>query len=522
MSVILISNEKDRVRIKPARYLADEWTRYHDALRGAVYDAVHKSYVAPRHAWPTVARALYDAGFTLQHDLYSEAWIREEADRSRDLAGHAGLRLEQIAPMLEAAGKTLRAYQRRGVLWLAERRTGLLLDEQGTGKTIQALCSIPQSVGVIIFCPASLRGLWRDEIRAWRKDLTPTILVGRSVERWPRPGEAFIVIEGSLRAMRALTPVADNLFVISDECHLFRGRSKRTENMALFCMEVRRQGGWTIGLTGTPLMNRPSELFTVCKVFGCARLAFGSWSEYLRLWNAEKGRWGEVVWGEPSPDLHDRLMQVALRRTRAEVMPELPPKTYRTIPVEVRPVLARRLDDLAETSEQALSEWDLLDKLPPFVKHAEWRAALAEAKTESMIEWVKRQEEALEPCLVFSMHLGPLQSFEGRPHWAILTGETPPGRRTEIVDDFQAGRLAGVALSITAGGLGLTLTRAASVLFVDKSYTPAENAQAEDRVCRYGQKRAVMIDSLVADHPLDRRIDEILTRKALVIGQVVP
>jgi SNF2 family DNA or RNA helicase len=90
------------------------------------------------------------------------------------------------------------------------------------------------------------------------------------------------------------------------------------------------------------------------------------------------------------------------------------------------------------------------------------------------------------------------------------------------VDDFQAGRLAGVALSITAGGLGLTLTRAASVLFVDKSYTPAENAQAEDRVCRYGQKRAVMIDSLVADHPLDRRIDEILTRKALVIGQVVP
>jgi SNF2 family DNA or RNA helicase len=81
--------------------------------------------------------------------------------------------------------------------------------------------------------------------------------------------------------------------------------------------------------------------------------------------------------------------------------------------------------------------------------------------------------------------------------------------------------LKGVGLTVRAGGVGITLTRAAFVLFVDESYTPADNAQAEDRACRYGQKRAVQVTYLVAEHPLDKRIHQILRAKQKMIDSVL-
>jgi len=87
-----------------------------------------------------------------------------------------------------------------------------------------------------------------------------------------------------------------------------------------------------------------------------------------------------------------------------------------------------------------------------------------------------------------------------------------------LVDLFQTGLLSGLALTIQAGGLGITLTRASHALFVDLAYTPSENSQAEDRLVRIGQKAAgVMVTRMVADHPVDRRVLEILSRKQLMI-----
>ena len=509
-----------QVRIKPLRYLADRWGIYQAAIRGAVFDPRKKSHLVPRHAWPKIARSLHDAGFELQYDLYADHWVKEEAERSLQLCESACERLVTLEPKLARAGKSLRAYQRVGVEWLSNCHAGLLLDEQGTGKTIQALCAIPCHAAVIVVCPASLRGLWRDEIHAWREDLTAKIEVGSQVKDWPKPGQVLIVSDGSLRVM-STWPAVENLYLIADECHAYKGRSKRTEAMQLLAANVRRGGGWTIGLTGTPLLNRPAELYTIALVFGCARLAFRSWTEYTSLWNCRKGRFGELVWGKAEPEVREFLARVSLRRTRAEVMPELPEKTYQVLPVDLSPLLMKEMNLAWAEDREKIEAWASSDKPPSFEHHSKWRANLAKAKMDSMLEWVKRQEEAQEPCLVFSMHLCPILALGSRPGWKVITGETHPEERTNIVRSFQQGELKGVGLTVRAGGVGITLTRAAFVLFVDESYTPADNAQAEDRACRYGQKRAVQVTYLVAEHPLDKRIHQILRAKQKMIDSVL-
>jgi SWI/SNF-related matrix-associated actin-dependent regulator of chromatin subfamily A-like protein 1 len=522
---VLATSHNASVSLKLKTYLGkgEGWEKYASAIRGTVFDPATKTNLCPRHAWPKVAGALLEAGFTILPDAKGEEWIAVEAVRANVLTDAARERLKTFKKGLQERGLTLRAYQEAGVLWLANRRAGLLLDEQGTGKTIQTLCAIPEGVGVLIFCPASLRGQWRDEILRWRPDLTPTVVVGDALCRWPEPNEVLISSDSGVRKFVSLRPwpARPSVYTVVDECHLYKGRSLRTDAMQILLAEVRRNDGWTIGLTGTPLMNHPSELFTLTLLFGCMRLAFGSWSKYTESWNCRKGRFSETVWGKPKAEVRQNLSRVSLRRTRAEVMPELPPKVYTTHPVDIKKRLQDALDKVSGVLSPQLDAWATMEKLPSFEKHSEIWTLLTKAKIDDMLDWCDRMEQAEEPVLVFSMHLEPLSRLKDRPGWAVITGDTPPEKRTGIVKAFQGGDLKGVGLSIKAAGVGLTLTQAAFQLFVDRSYNPMDNVQAEDRSSRYGQTRTVHITSLVADHPLDRRIHEILTDKSCMIQEVL-
>ena len=125
---------------------------------------------------------------------------------------------------------------------------------------------------------------------------------------------------------------------------------------------------------------------------------------------------------------------------------------------------------------------------------------------------------------MFETHLWPLRELvklRDKPKnkgWGLITGaDTPTEKRTKIVSDFQAGKLAGVALTIKAGGVGITLHKAKTAIFGSSSWSPADNEQAEDRVHRVGQDRGVTIIRLVATHPLDQRVMELLDKKRGII-----
>jgi hypothetical protein len=205
-----------------------------------------------------------------------------------------------------------------------------------------------------------------------------------------------------------------------------------------------------------------------------------------------------------------------LRRTKDEVLGDLPPKLYdpRIVPVS----LTRAENDEVREAEQAfLDAGNDVD----FNCLSKARAILAKAKIPALNALVDEYEAAGEPLVVFSCHRAPVDQLASREGWALITGDTPNEKRTAIEDAFQRGELRGIGASVRAAGIAITLTRAANCIFVDRAWTPGLNLQAEDRLSRIGQTRPVNIIQLIAEDSLDQRVEEIISEKTVIIENSV-
>ena len=254
------------------------------------------------------------------------------------------------------------------------------------------------------------------------------------------------------------------------------------------------------------------------------------------------------MFGSPRPEVPERLKRHMLRRRRSEVLKDLPAKRYKTIRVNgLDKGLQREMDEATRESLRAAVERlgyegeqaeqklagsldELLREtaaaggldLPDFRSFSALRAKLAQARIPALIEMVESYEESETPLVVFSAHRAPVLALAERDGWEVVTGDTSPERRQQLVQAFQAGELRGLALTIQAGGVGLTLTRAAHAVFVDLDWTPAMNLQAEDRICRIGQQaEGLLIVHMVSDHVLDRHIQRLILKKMRLIQQAI-
>ena len=220
-----------------------------------------------------------------------------------------------------------------------------------------------------------------------------------------------------------------------------------------------------------------------------------------------------------------------LRRTKSEVARDLPPCVTTNLPVTVSASVLRTLDKVAaktldklhrrgialgaktlsevsdEDMDKAMADGATIGEISSV------RETLALAKLPAALEYVADMEAQSEPLIVFSAHVAVAEAIGTRPGWGLITGSVPAAERTRIVAEFQAGRLCGVAGTIGAMGVGVTMTRAAQVLFVDESWTPAENAQARDRAHRIGQERSVNVVRMIARHAVDERVSAVLAEK---------
>jgi hypothetical protein len=270
--------------------------------------------------------------------------------------------------------------------------------------------------------------------------------------------------------------------------------------------------------------NEPAELWSVFLAAGIAHEAFADFKTFAKLFKGTTSVWG-YTWGTPDieiPEIVSRSRRVMLRRMKREVLPDLPTKMYQSILVPVdRNALAAcdaylqkmgGIDRLAELIEQEELSFQTM---------ASVRAALATAKIPAMLEIVRDHEEQEEPLLVFSAHRAPID-FLGRLNgWGVITGDESSEEKQEAAKKFQEGKLKGLGLTIRAGGTALTLTRAARQLFVDRDWKPTANAQAEDRSNRIGSTRGLVVMILEADHPLDRRVNQLLLKKQRLIAASV-
>ena len=417
-----------------------------------------------------------------------------------------------------ARGKAAGAYsyQLEGIKFIAERQRCLLGDDMGTGKTAQSLLAIPAHHGTLVVVPASVKYNWQAECKRWRPDLKPVVLHGHSLPQvlWPAVGEVWIINPDSLPELPPTKSDRRNaLFIICDEAHLYKNtRTKRHKSVRAWNDAATK----VCIMTGTPMTNRPQDLWGTLSVAGLATQAFGTKAQFENMF--ERTSRNELV--DPSAEVPRRLRKVMLRRRQDEVLKELPPSVYQQHIVSkvIPPALAEKLDDLYAKVEKALH----MDRLPHLEDMSYVRSLLASFKITEMQELIDEYEEAELPLIVFSAHKEPVLSAAQRTGWAAITGETKPEERQAIVNAFQSGQLKGVALTVQAGGVGLTLTRAAHMLFVDLDWTPALNAQAEARIKRIGQKAArVHYTTMVVRHPVDARVLELLEHKTRLFRESI-
>ena len=423
-------------------------------------------------------------------------------------------------------GGELKPFQRAGVSYLLAQRRAFLADEQGLGKTIEALATL-QADGAfpaVVVCPASLKLNWLREIERWLPGRSARALVGTGVPAPDPPADITVVnydiVAARLDELRGLAPRA----LVLDESHYCKnGAAKRTQAVQRLAGAVPNDG-LVLALTGTPVMNRPPELISQLRIVG--RIAdFGSGAQFGRRFRG--------------PDAHVRLhwhlrARCFVRRLKADVLPQLPPKTRSVVPVELDNEHEYRFaerDVIAWLASQPLDLRTLDAKVAAalraerLVRLNALKLLAARGKLHAALAWIHDFCSSGERLVVFAKHReiqrAVLERFPGALH---ILGEDGHAARDASLREFQAPDEGSgnqlIVCSMEVAGQGLTLTRSSNVVFLELDWTPAKHDQAEDRCHRIGQQDAVNATYLLAAGTIDETIATLLERKRAVIGAV--
>jgi SWI/SNF-related matrix-associated actin-dependent regulator of chromatin subfamily A-like protein 1 len=470
--------------------------------------------------------------FLAEHEAWVDAdalsLLQEIREQHAQAAGIVALSQATDAELqLPRLGGELKPFQRAGVRYALERRRTFLADEQGLGKTIEALAAIEAdgAYPAIVVCPASLKLNWAREIARWLPHRGVQLIVGTGSAPLRLADISIVnydILAPRLQALSALGPRA----LVLDEAHYCKNAAaKRTQAAQRLAASLPRDG-LVLALTGTPVMNRPAELISQLRIIG--RLAeFGSGAQFGRRFQGP----------DASLRLHWHLRsRCFVRRLKAEVLPQLPPKTRAIVPVELDNEAEYRLaerDLIAWLRTQPLDLRELDVKVAAalraerLVRLNALKLLAAEGKLHAALAWIHDFLASGERLVVFARHRkiqrAVLERFQGALH---VLGDDSHAARDEAVAAFQQPDGAGgtrnqlIVCSLELAGHGLTLTRASNVAFLELDWTPAKLEQAEDRCHRIGQQDAVNVDYLLAAGTIDETIATLLQRKRAVIGAV--
>jgi len=357
----------------------------------------------------------------------------------------------KISKRLNKRGLQLDIHQDTGVKFLKARNKAFLWDDMGLGKTVQALCAIPEeNPPVIVVCPPNVKGVWVRESAFWRPEYTVKTPAFASRDKdkkeigstkkqqfaWPQEGEMVVIsyqqlplIEslwgddyGTHRSSekpkywdKAVSPVMKaprGTVLIGDEIHRVAGKgsgkqmSAQAVNFTSLAWAVRKCGGYTWGLTGTPLPANPLQLWRQLTRFGLARDSIGNFNTFMLYFGGEKGQYG-IEWSSYGPpdeyvqDLVDSLRKVALRRVKEDVLKNLPPlkKTDTFVKLDKSDKEVKEyLDRMNEFIEKHLGNkkpinemtpQELFGRMPGFEDFSRMRSLIAGTKVKATIEYVK-------------------------------------------------------------------------------------------------------------------------------------
>ncbi len=473
---------------------------------------------------PALDELLCDGGVWVAEDaLEALCEIREQHAVAAGLVALSGAHDAELE--LPRLGGELKPFQRAGVRYLLAQRRAFLADEQGLGKTVEALAALEAdgAYPALVVCPASLKLNWLREISRWLPHRSARVLRGNGPEALSGDVDVTLanydILVPRLEQLRALGPRA---LVIDESHHCKNPAAKRTQAVQQLSGAVRGDG-LVLALTGTPVVNRPAELVSQLRILG--RLQdFGSGARFAERFQG----------ADANVRLHWHLRaRCFARRLKSDVLPQLPAKTRAVVPVELDNEAEYRLaerDLIAWLREQPLDLRELDARVAAalraerLVRLGALKLLAARGKLASALRWIHDFRATGERLVVFAHHREILAAvLERFPSALHLLGSDSAAARDRTVECFQREHSPSnqlIVCSIEVAGQGITLTRSSSVVFLELDWTPAKHDQAEDRCHRIGQRDAVNASYLLAAGTVDETIAELLERKRSVIGAV--
>jgi len=472
-------------------------------------------------------------------DELCEGWQPPQAwqSRSRALKEVGALEAAPIRPGFDAI---LRTYQRIGTAWLwhlyRHKLGGILADEMGLGKTLQALalieCIRNQDTSkhpALVVCPASIVENWQREASRFTPNLKALKHHGSKRAKEPVVLEEYdlvITSYGTLRQDAELMGTMDWCVVIGDEAqHIKNRRSQNAKTLTSLHAEGR------FLLTGTPVENSHEDLISLFSFLmpGYLQKPTGKLSQDDKVWHNKRQT--------------ERAAAYILRRTKKEVAPELPDKIEKTFFCELGSQQQRFYQDTLEKTRRDIFNLEMSGankgrvQFAAFTELLRLRQAcvdpriLDEDYPEKESAKLAAFDEVLDECLdagsrilVFSSFVTALkllaEHLEKKGHkFCYLDGRTK--NRLAICDQFNEDESIPVFLiSLKAGGTGLNLTGADTVLHYDPWWNPAAEAQATDRAHRIGQTKVVTSIKLIAANTVEEKVLELQARKAEILKEL--
>ncbi|WP_189046196.1 DEAD/DEAH box helicase [Micromonospora sonchi] len=436
----------------------------------------------------------------------------------------------------------LRPYQRDGFRWLATLHDhglgGVLADDMGLGKTLQALALICHAHGkgpFLVVCPASVVDNWAREAACF----TPELVVRTITQTAARRGDALTeAVAGAQVVVTSYTlfrleyddyRALDWAGLILDEAQFV----KNSQSQAHRCAKL-LPAPFKLAITGTPMENNLGELWALCSITAPGLLPRADrFTEYYRN-PIEKDR---------DPDrlaqLRRRIRPLMLRRRKAEVVADLPPKQEQVLEIELdrrhrrvyqaylqreRQKVLGLLGDLEKNRFEIFRSLTLLRQASLDVTLVDPDQRVPSTKLDVLTERVSDLVAEGHRSLVFSQFTRFLGQARQRLEQAgigcsYLDGSTRD--RAAVIDEFKQGSNPVFLISLKAGGFGLNLTEADYCLLLDPWWNPAAENQAVDRVHRIGQTRNVMVYRLVAKDTIEEKVMALKARKAELFTSVL-
>jgi len=533
-----LKEKKRYLRLKDGSFIDLDHERFH-AMRD-IFNDLHlsdKDVYNQRVALPIYFSMYLDNQLEAFQDVYIKS------PQFKDLLGSIQTDQTHSYDLPELGQTQIRSYQEKGFNWLKNLSRyhfgGILADDMGLGKTLQTLMYIHSEknrlneIKVLIVAPSSLTYNWLNEVQKFFPDLRAQVIEGTKNQRRKLIedyGSHDLMISSYALVRNDLECYQDldlDICVIDEAQHIKNPDSKTAKAMKQLKATHR------FALTGTPIENGLSELWSIFDFI---------MPRYLGTIHQFKNRYGQESVDQRQA-LKKMIQPFILRRLKQDVLKELPDKIENKMVVELLDdqkkvylgYLSQFKDDLAKTyatdgfNKSQMKTLAALTRLRQialdpslFLDNFEGKSAKLELLQELLEELIAGQHKVL----IFSQFTGVLDRIQDRLGLMDLSyfridGSTPSRKRHELVETFNKDQTPVFLISLKAGGTGLNLTGADTVIHFDPWWNPAVENQATDRAHRIGQKQSVHVIKLITKGTIEEKIYALQERKKALIEQVI-